>query len=86
MPALLRLLLLASLVLGVVYLCLSLWARDRCRARLERQWDEEIREGDRAAFVREGLAIRQGDIRRRLIWGVLVIPLALIAAAAGLAQ
>ena len=49
------------------------------RRKLEEQWAEEGRVGDRDAFVREGLEEYDGSLRRKLIVGVYVVPLALIA-------
>lgn len=79
MIALLRFLLLGIVVLTVVYVCVSLYSRAVRRERLEREWDEEIREGDREAFIREGLEEYDGSLRRKLILGVYVIPMIVVA-------
>ena len=78
--ALIRLFVVAFLVLSVVYLCLLLYLRAARRERLERRWDEEIREGDREAFVSEGLRIAGGSLRRKLILGVYLVPAAIAGA------
>lgn len=78
MLALARLLVFGFLVLSVIYVCLSLYSRSVRRGKLEAEWDEEIKEGDRDAFVREGLEDYDGSLRRKLILGVYVIPICLI--------
>ncbi|TCO71998.1 hypothetical protein [Rhodovulum euryhalinum] len=78
MIALLRFMLLAFVVLTVVYVCVSLYSRAVRRGKLEREWDEEIRVGDRKAYVREGLEAYDQSLRRRLIAGVYIIPMIVI--------
>lgn len=79
MFALARLLVVGFLVLTVIYICLSLYSRSVRRGKLEREWDEEVREGDREAFVDEGLEDYDSSLRRKLILGVYVIPICLVA-------
>ncbi|TNF20890.1 MAG: hypothetical protein EP318_09205 [Rhodobacteraceae bacterium] len=67
-------------VLTVVYVCLSLYSRSVRRDKLEAQWDEEGMQGDRDAFVEAGLKDYDGSLRRKLILGVYVVPITLIAA------
>ncbi|WP_293450844.1 hypothetical protein [Planktotalea sp.] len=78
MLALLRLLVFGFLALSVVYVCLSLYSRSVRRDKLEAEWDEEIKTGDREEFVQEGLTDYDGSLRRKLILGVYVIPIGLI--------
>ncbi|SHH56344.1 hypothetical protein [Marivita hallyeonensis] len=78
MFALGRLLVIGFLVLSVVYICLSLYSRAVRRDKLEAEWDEEIREGDREAFVQAGLKEYDGSLRRKLILGVYIVPLTLM--------
>lgn len=78
MAALGKLLLILIIVLTVIYVCLSLWSRSVRRGKLQRQWDEDIRSGDRDAFVEAGLEEYDHSLRRRLILGVYVVPLVLI--------
>ena len=80
MLALGRLLIIGFLVLSVVYFCLSLYSRAVRRDKLEREWDEEIQQGDRAAFVEAGLSAYDGSLRRKLILGVYIVPLTVISA------
>ena len=69
-----RLFILVFVILTVIYVSVSLYSRAVRRDKLEREWDEEIREGDREAFVREGLEDYDGSLRRRLILAVYIIP------------
>ena len=78
MLALARLLVFGFLVLSVVYVCLSLYSRSVRRDKLEAEWDEEIKDGDREAFVQEGLQEYDGSLRRKLILGVYVIPIGIV--------
>ena len=78
MLALLRLLVFGFLALSVVYVCLSLYSRSVRRDKLEAEWDEEIKTGDREEFVQEGLTDYDGSLRRKLILGVYVIPISLV--------
>ena len=78
MLALARLLVFGFLALSVVYECLSLYSRSVRRDKLEAEWDEEIKTGDREEFVQEGLTDYDGSLRRKLILGVYVIPISLV--------
>ncbi len=78
MIALIRLLVFGFLALSVVYVSLSLYSRSVRRGKLEAEWDEEIKEGDRDEFVKEGLLEYDGSLRRKLILGVYVIPISII--------
>nr|WP_298299074.1 hypothetical protein [uncultured Litoreibacter sp.] len=74
MIGILRLFVLAFIVMLVVYFILSAWSRSVRRGKLRDEWDEEIREGDREAFVEEGLEDYDQSLRRKLILGVFVVP------------
>jgi len=78
MFALGRLLVIGFLVLSVVYICLSLYSRSVRRDKLEREWDEEIQQGDRETFVEAGLREYDGSLRRKLVLGVYIVPLTVI--------
>lgn len=70
----LRLFVLAFIIMLVVYFILSAWSRSVRRGKLREEWDEDIREGDREAFVEEGLEDYDQSLRRKLILGVFVVP------------
>jgi Ca2+/Na+ antiporter len=78
MGGLVRLVVILFVVLTAVYVVLSFLARRAERARLELLFDEEGREGDRRAFVREGLSAYDRSLRRRLILAVYLVPLVVI--------
>ncbi len=75
----LRLFAIGFIVLSVVYLYLSLRQRWRCRRALEDEYDQGHIKGDRDAFIEAGLKEYQGSLRRKLIWGVYIVPLVLVA-------
>jgi len=73
-----RLYLFGFLVLIVIYICLSIYSRRARRDKLELEWDTEIQDGDREAFVRAGLIDYDSSLRRKLILGVFVVPILFI--------
>jgi Ca2+/Na+ antiporter len=77
--AILRPLLIGFAVLTVIYVVLSLYSRSLRKQKLEREWDEEGRSGDRDAYVEAGLEDYRHSLRRRLLLLVYVVPLLLIA-------
>lgn len=79
MLALARLIIVGFMALTVIYLSLSYYSRAVRRDKLRRKWDEDIRQGDRDAFVQRGLKIYDRSLRRKLLWGVYVVPVVTIA-------
>jgi hypothetical protein len=63
----------------VIYVTLSVYARFSYRRKLGREWDEERPTPDRDAFVREGLKGYDNSIRPKLILGVYIVPIGVIA-------
>lgn len=78
MFALLRLSIIGFFVLSLIFLVLSVWSRRTRRAKLNAQWDEEQMSGDRDAWIDEGLVDYDHSLRRKLILGVYVVPVAVI--------
>lgn len=74
MAALLRLLIFGFLLLSVVYVVISIWSRSVRRRKLEREWDERERLGDRDAYIQEGMEAYEASLRRKLILLVYVVP------------
>ncbi len=72
--------LVALAILTAIYVVLSIWSRSVRREKLEDEWDQEIRTGDRNAFVEEGLRNYDQSLRRKLILGVYVVPVVLVLA------
>ncbi|HEY9021404.1 MAG: hypothetical protein QUV10_14880 [Paracoccaceae bacterium] len=77
--ALARLIIVGFIVLTVIYVSLSFYSRSVRRTKLRRKWDEDIRRGDREAFVQRGLKIYDRSLRRKLLWGVYIVPVVGIA-------
>lgn len=74
MIALARLLVIGFVVLTIIYFSLSLYSRSVRRAKLREWWEEEGRPGELDAYIDKGLEEYDGSLRRKLIWGVYVIP------------
>jgi hypothetical protein len=78
--ALLKLVLIGGAILTVIYIALSIWSRRMRRGRLTREWEDTGRPGNREAFIEAGLKEYEGSMRRKLILGVYIVPVAVIAA------
>ncbi len=78
MLALLKLILIGGVVLTVIYIVLSLWSRRMRRGKLEREWQDTGRPGDKEEFVETGLKEYDGSVRRKLILGVYIVPVIVI--------
>ena len=78
MGGLIRLLVFGFVILTVIFVLWSLLARGAERRRLAQQWELEGMAGDREAWMREGLAVYERSLRRKLIFGVYLVPLAVI--------
>ena len=80
MLPMLRLLLPLLVVLTVIYVVLSIYSRQVRRRKLEERWDsKDVLTVDRETFVRRGLQKYDNSIRRKLLLGVYIVPLTLIA-------
>ncbi|RVT85824.1 hypothetical protein DXV76_08765 [Rhodobacteraceae bacterium CCMM004] len=73
-----RLALMGFVVLGIIYVLVSIYSRSVRTERLEKRWEEEGRPGDRDTYVQEGLAEYDGSVRRKLILGVFVVPVIVV--------
>ena len=76
--AVIRLFFMAFVVLSVIYVSLSLYSRAVRKGKLEQRWLEEGAEGDKAAYIKAGLAEYDSSLRRRLILGVYIIPMVIV--------
>lgn len=74
----LRFLIPLLVVLTVIYVALSLYSRSVRRGKLEAHWQRKGMTGDRDAFIRRGLEKYDASFRRKLIWGVYIVPLGAI--------
>lgn len=66
------------IALSVLYVLISVYARSLERERLEKRWDEGRGEGERSTYIEAGMARYRVSLRRRLLWGVYIVPLAVI--------
>lgn len=80
MAALAKLVVIGFIVLTIIYVCLSLYSRSVRKGKLEEWWEEEGRPGDREVYIEAGLKDYEGSLRRKLIWGVYIVPVAVIGA------
>ena len=78
MIGLVRLAILMLVVMTVFYWLLRIYSRSLRREKLEKMWTEEGAQGDRDAYVRDGLARYDASLRPRLIWGVYIVPTVVI--------
>ncbi|WP_208352607.1 hypothetical protein [Pseudaestuariivita rosea] len=76
--ALLRVIFIGFIFLTIVYVVLSLYSRSVRRSKLAREWDQEVRIGDRDAFIREGMEDYDNSFRKKLLWGVYIVPVVLM--------
>ena len=74
MLAFARLMIFGFIFLTIVYICIVFYSRSVRKSKLADEWDAEIKEGDREAFIEEGLEDYDGSLRRKLIFGVFVVP------------
>lgn len=83
MFALARLVIGGFVALSVVYVCLSLYSRSERRRKLRAEWNEGSLAGnppgDYDTFMQKGMAEYESSLRKKLIWGVYIVPCALIA-------
>lgn len=78
MIALARLLVIGLIVLTVIFVSLSLYSRSVRRGKLAEWWEEEGRPGSKEDYIEAGLKEYAGSLRRKLIWGVYIVPITVI--------
>ena len=78
MFALARLLVIAFIFLTIVYVALSLYSRSVRRGKLAREWEEDGVPEDKDTYIKRGLEEYDDSLRRKLILGVYIVPLALV--------
>ena len=78
MFGMIRLLIISFLILSVVFVCLQFYALSVRKAKL-RDW---YKTGDRSIpielYIQNGLRNYDRSLRRKLIWGVYIVPLAVM--------
>ena len=80
----LRLMVFWSVFAAIAYWSLLVYSRSLRREALEKQWDADPPDGatddTRRAFIEQGMAAYEGSLRRKLLWGVIVLPFIAIGA------
>lgn len=74
-----RLMVIGFVFLTVVYVCVSLYSRAVRKDKLIKKWQEGRQLVDRDTFVKRGLERYDGSIRRKLILGVYIVPVVVVA-------
>jgi uncharacterized ion transporter superfamily protein YfcC len=74
-----ELIVLTLVILSVAYLLVSVYSRSVRREKLEKRFDAGGVEGDRGAYIAEGMAAYEHGLRKRLIWLVIILPLVAMA-------
>ncbi len=74
-----RLIFIGFIVLTVIYVALSLYSRAMRRRKLRAEWLNEGHSGDMGDFVERGLAEYDASLRRKLILGVYIVPVCVVA-------
>lgn len=60
--------------LSIVFVSLWFYARAAKQEKLEAEWDQNQGPGRRESFVKAELIAYESSLKRKLIWGVYVIP------------
>ena len=79
MTALLSFAVMGFLVLTVIHLIVLIYARSVRREELEKEYDRGDIAGDRAAYIKQGMAEFEHGLQRKLILLVYVIPIVIVA-------
>jgi Ca2+/Na+ antiporter len=78
MVAFLRLLVFGFLILSVIYVVVSFWSRSVRRRKLEQEWNDSGRPGDKETYMTEGMAQYDRSLRRKLILLIYVVPVVVV--------
>jgi Ca2+/Na+ antiporter len=76
--ALIRLVMVSLVLSSVVYVLLSIYSRSVRREKLEDEWDQEVKTGDRDAYIEKGMEEYQHSLRRKLIVLVYIVPMVVV--------
>jgi len=66
------------LFLTAVFFLVSIYSRSIRREKLEKKWDNEIKTGDRDAYINDGMKDYDLSLRKKLIWLVFVVPVVVV--------
>ena len=73
----LRLAFFALIGLTIIYFAVSLYSRSVRREKLEKRWVSEKLEGDREAWIRDGMQAYEHGLRKKLLWLIYIVPMIL---------
>jgi Ca2+/Na+ antiporter len=79
MGGIIRLVIFGFLALSVVYLIVTIYARSVRRENLEKEFDAGGVDGDRDAFIADGMARYRTSLRKKLLLGIYLIPMLVVA-------
>ena len=66
------------LALGVIFLLASVYSRSVRREKLEREWDADIKTGDRDTYIRDGMIDYDKGFRKKLLWLIFIVPVIVV--------
>lgn len=69
-----RLALVGAVVLTIVYFLVSIYSRSVRRETLEKRFDAGGIDGDRDAYIAEGMRKYESGLRKRLLWLIYILP------------
>jgi hypothetical protein len=78
MIGIIRLVVFGFLALSVIYVLVSLYSQSVRREKLENKFDAGGIDGDRDDYVKIGMVAYQKGLRRKLIWLVYIVPMAVV--------
>ena len=65
-------------LLTVVYLIVAMYSRSVRREKLENKFDTGDVQGDRNAYITDGMQAYEKGLKRRLIWLVYIVPAVIV--------
>ena len=79
MIGMIRLAVFGFIGLSIIYVIMSIYSRSVRRETLEKRFDAGGIPGDRGTYVAKGMTQYERSLRKRLIWLVYIIPMAVMA-------
>ncbi|MCV2882307.1 hypothetical protein [Actibacterium sp. XHP0104] len=78
-----RLFIIVIVAQAILYVVVSVYSRSVRREKMEDSADEKIAQGDldpglRDAYIEGGMLDYEQSLRKKLIWGVIVLPMAAV--------
>jgi uncharacterized ion transporter superfamily protein YfcC len=71
----LRLAVFALVGLTVIYFIAGIYSRSVRREKLEKRWASEGLEGDRDAWIEQGMQEYERGLKKRLLWLIYILPM-----------